>query len=215
MNKVILGTVAAAALAAASQAAFAADVNAPAFLSTQPPTFSWARLYIGADAGYGWATAPGLDAQGGVGGVQIGYNFQTGNFVFGIEGDGALADISQTLSGVAFGVPLSATFTNDTLVSLRGRFGLALSNVLFYATGGGGWGHGKITGTSLGVTVSGDAWHSGWSGGGGIEWAIKPDWSTKVEYIHYGFGSASYFGVANSGKIDVDTVKIGINYLFR
>jgi outer membrane immunogenic protein len=214
MNRAILGTVAAAALAVASQAAFAGDVNASAFLSTQTATFSWARLYIGAYAGYGWASAPGLDAQGGVGGVQIGYNFQTGNFVFGIEGDGALANISQTLSGIAFGVPLSATFTNDTLVSLRGRVGVALGNVLFYATGGGGGGHGKITGTSLGVTVLGDAWRSGWSGGGGIEWAIKPIGAPKSN-TYYGFGSASYFGVANSGKIDVDTVKIGINYLFR
>ena len=78
-----------------------------------------------------------------------------------------------------------------------------------------GWGHGKITGTALGVSVSGDAWHSGWSAGGGAEWAFLPNVSAKIEYIHYGFDSATYFGVVNSGKIDVDTVKVGLNYLFR
>jgi hypothetical protein len=65
-----------------------------------------------------------------------------GSFVLGLEGYGAWADISQTVNGgFVFGLPVSVTFQNDTLASLRARFGVTANKVLFYATGGGGWGH--------------------------------------------------------------------------
>jgi methyl coenzyme M reductase beta subunit len=58
---------------------------------------------------------------------------------------------------------------------------VTVNNVLLYATGGGGWMHGKVALAALGVSFSGDAWHSGWSAGGGAEWAFLPNWSAKVE----------------------------------
>jgi outer membrane immunogenic protein len=97
------------------------------------------------------------------------------------------------------------------LASLRGRFGIAFNNLLFYGTAGGGWGHDRIT--ALGVSA--EAWHTGWSAGGGFEYGFLPNWSIKVEYLHYGLGRATYFGNLNPGTIDVETFKVGVNFLFR
>jgi outer membrane immunogenic protein len=215
MKKPVLASIAIGALSALAQPVSAADF--PEFLRLSSPAgFSWTGLYLGAHGGYGWTKSQGLDAKGGFGGGQGGFNYQMGAFVLGLEGDSAWADISQTVNGgLLFGLPVSVTFQDDTLASLRARFGVTANKVLFYATGGGAWGHGKITGTAFGVTLSGDAWHSGWSAGGGAEWAFLPNVSAKIEYIHYGFDSATYSGLVNSGKIDVDTVKVGLNYLFR
>ena len=162
MKKPILASIAIAVISALAQPVSAADF--PEFLRfSSPGGFSWTGLYLGAHGGYGWTTSQGLDAKGGFGGGQGGFNYQMGSFVLGLEGDGAWADISQSVNGLVFGVPLSVSFQNDALASLRARFGVTANKVLFYATGGGGWGHGKITGSALGVSGSGDAWHSGWS----------------------------------------------------
>ena len=70
-----------------------------------------------------------------------------------------------------------------------------------------------LTGFS-GQTVN----RTGWTAGAGIEYAFQPNWSAKVEYLHYGLSSATYFGSLggiDSGKVGVDTIKIGINYLFH
>ena len=179
--------------------------------------FTWTGPYAGAFGGYGWSTSGGLDAKGGFGGGQIGYNFQTGSLVLGIEGDIAGGDISQTAQAVnVFGIPFTTAFTNDALASLRARAGLAYNTWLFYGTAGGGWGHDKISGNLLGgVPFSSEGWLSGWSAGAGVEWSFAPNWSTKFEYLHYGLGTPNSFGTVPSGKVDIDTLKIGINYLFR
>ena len=89
------------------------------------------------------------------------------------------------------------------------------SPLLVYGTAGEGWGHGRVTGTAFGLSASGQAWQSGWSAGGAIEYAFMPTWSIKLEYLHYGLGNATYAGVLNTGNIDLETVKVGINYLFH
>jgi outer membrane immunogenic protein len=211
MKKLALGFVAVASLA---NAVAAADLPAKAPPMTVAP-FTWTGFYGGVHGGYGWSTSQGLDAKGGFGGGQIGYNYQTGSFVLGIEGDIAGSDISQTVNGTVMGIPFTTAFTNDTLASLRGRAGIAYNSWLLYGTVGGGWGHDKISGNLGGLPFSSNAWQSGWSAGGGVEWAVTPNWSTKFEYLHYGLGSANFFGTVPSGKVDIDTVKIGINYLFR
>jgi len=187
-------------------------VKAPPVMVTP---FTWTGFYAGAQGGYGWSTSHGLDAKGGFGGGQIGYNYQTGTFVLGIEGDIAGSGISQTVNGAVLAIPFTTAFTNDTLASARGRAGIAHNNWLFYGTAGGGWGHDKISVTVGGLTASSNAWQSGWSAGGGLEWAFAPNWSTKLEYLHYGLGSANSFGTLPPGKTDINTFKLGINYLFR
>jgi len=212
MKKLALGLITVVSLTNAVAAADLA-VKAPPMMVAP---FTWTGFYAGAHGGYGWSTSQGLDARGGFGGAQLGYNYQTGSFVLGIEGDIAASGISQTVNGTTvLGIPFTAAFTNDTLASLRGRAGIAYNTWLFYGTAGGGWGHDKISVNTGGSPFSSDAWRSGWSAGAGIEWAFAPNWSTKFEYLHYGLGSANFFGTLPPGKTDIDTVKIGINYLFR
>lgn len=211
MRKLAIASIAAASL---TNVAAAADLPpAPPPMMVVP--FTWTGAYAGAHGGFGWTTSGGLDAKGGFGGGQIGYNVQTGTLVLGIEGDIAGGDISQTVNGTMFGLPFTTAFTNDALASIRGRAGLAYNTWLFYGTVGGGWAHNKITGNIGSVPFSSDAWLSGWSAGAGMEWALAPNWSAKFEYLHYGLGTANSFGTVPSGKIDIDTLKIGINYLFR
>ena len=205
-----------AAIASLSGAAAAADLptKAPPAAPTFLP-FTWTGAYAGASGGYGWTTSGGLDATGGLGGGQIGYNVQTGSLVLGIEGDIAGAGISQTVNGSIGIIPFTTAFTTDTLASLHGRAGLAYNSWLFYGTVGAGWAHDKTSANIAGAPFSGNQWLSGWTAGAGLEWAFAPNWSTKFEYQHYGLGTANSFGTVPAGKVDIDTLKIGINYLFR
>src|SRR6266446_51343 len=192
--------------------AFAADVGtkAPAYRAPPlAPVFSWTGFYVGVHGGYGWSSNDGLDLKGGFGGGQVGYNYQMNNFVWGIEGDIAGADISETDN---FGFA-SVKVSFDTLASLRGRFGVAYGNALFYGTAGGGWGNFKVSVSSPFFSASDSVTLSGWTAGAGIEYAFMPNWSAKVEYLHYGFGSESFVDVP-TGDFGVDTIKAGINYRF-
>jgi outer membrane immunogenic protein len=206
------------AIASLTGAAAAADlpVKAPPPAAPLYLPFTWTGAYAGASGGYGWTSSGGLDANGGFGGGQIGYNFQTGNIVVGVEGDIAGGSISQTVNGTVNGFPFTTAFTNDALASLRGRAGFAYNNWLFFGTAGGGWGHDKISGAIAGAPpFSSNQWLSGWTAGAGVEWSFAPNWSTKFEYLHYGLGTPNSFGTVPTGKVDIDTLKIGINYLFR
>src|SRR5262245_20747039 len=120
--------------------ALAADLGRPPPLKAAPlvPVFSWTGLYLGVHGGYGWSSSDGLDLKGGFGGGQVGYKYQINNFVLGIEGDIAWADISQIVNGIdpITLLPLSATIKFDTLASLRGRLGVAFGTTLIYGTGG-------------------------------------------------------------------------------
>jgi outer membrane immunogenic protein len=202
------------AIASLTNAVAAADLGVKAPPATAILPFTWSGPYAGAYGAYGWTTSGGLDATGGFGGGQIGYNFQTGMIVLGVEGDIAGGDISQTV-GNSFGIPFTTAFTNDTLASLRGRAGLAYNTWLFYGTVGGGWAHDKISGNLGGLPFSNEGWLSGWTAGAGVEWSFAPNWSTKLEYLHYGLGTPNTFGTVPSSKLDIGTLKIGINYLFR
>jgi outer membrane immunogenic protein len=208
-------------LASLTGAAAAADLPVKAPLAPAAPLylpFTWTGAYAGASGGYGWTTSGGLDATGGFGGGQIGYNVQTGNIVVGVEGDIAGSGISQTANGTFInGFPFTTAFTTDALASVRGRAGLAYNNWLFFGTAGGGWAHDKlsVTGNIAGAPFSSNQWLSGWTAGAGVEWSFAPNWSTKFEYLHYGLSTPNSIGTLPTGKVDIDTLKIGINYLFR
>ena len=200
-----------------------ADLSRPPPYKAPPPpppapVFTWTGFYIGAHGGYGWSHMPNiLDVKGtgGFGGGQVGYNYQVNSFlVLGVEGDFAGADISasQTMFGI------TGQFSNKALASARGRLGVAFGNALFYGTGGGGWVDSKLSASSLGLTVSDSRWLSGWTAGGGLEYAFTPNWSAKVEYLRYQLSNQTLTigGLlpVSSGKIDIDTAKAGVNYHF-
>jgi outer membrane immunogenic protein len=185
-------------------------VKAP--VAYAPPAPNWNGFYIGVMGGYGSGDlrtdAFGRERiEGGFIGGTAGYNFQAPGsmWVFGIEGDGAAANIRTDNAGVGAGVGRL-----DAFGTVRGRVGVAFSNVLFYGTGGLAIGniHNSFAGFSESQT------HLGYAAGAGIEYAFSPNWSAKVEYMYMDFGRENH-GAFGDARADVHTIKGGINYRFN
>lgn len=219
-----------------SASASAADLSVRTY-SKAPvivdPAYNWTGFYIGVNGGGGWGRTDfqfsngtpnaNHDLSGGFAGGQIGYNWQAGPWVFGLEADGDWANLSG--SALCPNPAFACASNVRDLASFRGRVGYAVNNVLFYGTGGAGYANAHYTTLSGGVpaaTTTGvfndDRW--GYAAGAGIEYGFAPNWSAKVEYMHYGFGTdtapVGTLGVFFTAalRLNVDTVKAGINYRF-
>jgi outer membrane immunogenic protein len=217
-----------------SQAAQAADMRMP--MKAAPPPivtiYNWTGFYIGVNGGYGGDRmdydftllgVPGnasLTSGGGFGGGQIGYNFQAGAWVFGIEADIQASDINGDVS-VGIG-PLAASAGSkiDYFGTVRGRLGYAWDRILLYATGGYAYAHVDssfaVTAAPLLVAAgSADTSHNGWVVGAGLEYAMTQNWTFKTEYQYLEWESKSLFG---AGALNVEptahTVRGGVNYKF-
>ena len=226
-----------AAAAFATTSAMAADLpsrkDAPVY-APPPPAFSWTGLYVGVNIGGGWmnnfnrngwgttfngvvwvptpAVAGGSSGGGVVGGVQAGYNFQlTPMFVIGLETDFQGTSIKGgNGGGLGFG---GVTRSVDDFGTVRGRVGVTLpgwSQLLVYGTGGFAYGDIRLNHGWLG-NLHGSA--IGWSAGGGLEYAILPNWSVKAEYLYTNLGTDTWGG-ANRAEhhVQVQTVRAGVNY---
>lgn len=217
--------------AAAGSSAWAADLpvyKAPPVV----PAFSWTGFYIGANVGYGWArgqswntingvtTTSSGKMNGVVGGGQLGYNWQTGNFVLGVEVDGQGSDSHQTFSFVVRpGIVATRTNKIPWFATARGRVGWAFADRwMVYATGGGGWLDFK---SDLAVPTLGnytfEKTHAAWVVGAGIEQAFAQNWSWKVEYLHMDTGRflAESNGIVHTDlRLKDNIVRGGINYHF-
>ena len=189
------------------------------------------------------------DGEGWLGGGQIGFNYQfLGQWVAGIELDIDAANITSSTSACFTGlIGISACGTRDTEVkdfgTVRGRLGYAINNVLVYGTGGWAWAHGRNTTqiTCIGPGCPGtsalpptspepanvDINPSGWTAGGGVEWAFLPSWTLRAEYLHLQFDgvtedrnkSGFFQGLTItthvSSNVGIDFVRAGINYHFN
>jgi outer membrane immunogenic protein len=225
MKKFLLATVASTALvssASAADLAARAYTKAPAIAAA---AYNWSGFYVGVMGGYGWSDdvtvtgvdVTGADIKGGFGGGTIGFNYQApgSQFVFGVEADAAWADLShsETILGLGTGRQQINSFG-----SVTGRVGIAVDTLLLYAKGGYAWANNEFSLTALGLTLSDTQFHSGWTVGGGAEWAFAGPWSAKAEYMFARYDSENYFGgIAPPGVgfgMDVHTVKAGINYRF-
>jgi outer membrane immunogenic protein len=227
MKTLILASGALIAIAAASPAS-AADLPArmPAYKAPiAPVAFSWTGCYIGAHIGGGfgekrWSNAgvefANHNTDGFLGGGQIGCNYQTGQFVFGVEGDASWADLTGSSNDV-FDAGTTEHSKVDFLGTLTGRAGIAYDRALFYVKGGGAWAHDKFRAEDAFTTITADQTRWGWTVGAGIEYAFAPNWSAKVEYDFMDFGKKSvtfdFGGVADIDQ-QVHAVKVGVNYKF-
>ena len=201
MRRILLSAAAVAILAGTPAIAADMPVKAP-----REAYFNWTGFYLGIDGGYGWGqhdrvTASGFandyNSKGWLVGGHAGYQFQAGHFVLGVEGDVHGADIKGDDAGVG-------GTTDETrarvLASLRGRLGLAYHHFLLYGTAGIAWGdmrHTNSSGSTIVPTVETSHGETGWTVGGGVQWAVTPHWSIGAEYRHYDLGS--YF--ANPGGV--------------
>jgi outer membrane immunogenic protein len=192
-----------------------------------PPAFSWTGLYIGANAGYGWGTnnivVPTIEnsgrLDGHLGGLQIGYNYQVGNIVLGIEADGQFTG-ARASSYLEDNAGNELYYKNDKLpwfATVRGRAGYALDSWLFYVTGGGAFGEFKSEVRIAGVGE--ETWkqtRAGWTAGLGVENAFSSHWSWKFEYLYLDLGkaSATVLGLPATADVRFNVVRGGINYRF-
>jgi outer membrane immunogenic protein len=224
MKKLLLAGAAIFALCSASAMAADVPVKMPYKAAPAAPVFNWSGFYVGGNVGYGWAskdwnTGPiSMDPKGVVGGGQIGVNWQSGVWVFGIEGAGDWADLRNTTScpNPAFNCRSKV----DGLASVTGRIGYAWNTALLYVKGGGGWSFDKydvhLAATGA-FTAAGSETRGGWTVGVGYEYAFSPNWSARIEYDYYGFGSRTLtFTDASLVRIreNVQTVTVGLNYKF-
>jgi opacity protein-like surface antigen len=193
--------------------------------------YDWTGPYVGASAGSTWGRThfalqgdtADPDYAGYLAGGQAGYNFQAGRFVWGVEGD---AGFSNARGGKACSSqPLLYTCLDEVgaLGSLTARFGYTWGRALFYAKGG--WAFGEVSaGTRLNgvppgglIPASSTNWESGWTVGGGMEFALTNRWSAKAEYMHYEFPQDTVRmaqNITSNATTSGDTVRIGVNYHF-
>jgi outer membrane immunogenic protein len=187
------------------------------------------------------------NAIGFLGGGQIGYNYQFNNFVVGVETDfqgAAMTGASRGVGASIFGVTpfLWTRQTIDWFGTVRGRIGYAFSpSLLLYGTGGFAYGQGS---SNL-EFVNSDGFFArdglttnaltGWTAGGGVEWAFAPAWSLKLEYLYVHLGrnrpfwqgvytpdgslsgalGDTAFAISQVGASNrFHTIKFGLNYHF-
>ena len=228
MKKLLLATVALSALAGSALAAdlpYRGAAPAPAFVAV--PVFTWSGMYVGVNAGYGFAgdgnittsgntpvTVGNVNAgfrpatvknerEGFVGGGQIGYNYQIGSLVLGVETDIQYTDLEKStnfLSGR--GDPAAFKSSMDYLGTVRGRIGYAMDRWMIYATGG--LAYAEVTNSAVFNNFAAPAQvqflgsrsgtETGYAVGGGVEYAM-PTFNFggsaatfKVEYLYYNLG---------------------------
>ena len=247
MKKILLAAVGLIGLGMAP--AVAADLAARPYTKAPPmvaPIYNWGGFYIGLNGGGASArkcwdinnflgvivpsTREGChDATGGLVGGQVGYRWQSANWVFGLEAQGDWANLKG--SNATLLIAPFTLFTNNSKVDAIGLFtgqvGYAWNNVLWYVKGGAAVTHDKYYGQVVGVTVD-NASETRWGGtvGTGIEIGFAPGWSVAIEYDHLFMGSHSDtfnfvppFGAIvsrNDGiRQDIDMVTARVNYTFN
>ncbi len=215
MNKFLLSSVAAIGLLAAG-AASAADLpsrKGPVAAPVYVPVFTWTGFYVGANAGYAWgnvnangfANVGNLD--GFVGGGQVGYNCQIGQFVVGAEADFQGADLS---SGNNLGLVGVKT---EYFGTVRARLGFAVDRFLPYVTGG--WAYGNVKTSIPALAFSSDRSHTGgWTVGGGVEYAFTNNIVAGVEYLYVDLGEKNVLNSGTKVGTDFSVVRARLSYKF-
>jgi outer membrane immunogenic protein len=248
MKKLIIGCAVLAACTAGPAIGADLPVEAPAYVERPAAIglLNWTGFYVGANLGYarGFASpdimvrgvplfALTQSMNGVLGGVQAGANWQTGNGVFGIEGDfqGTSQSASSSMTvvdttGAINNIPgaIVTALTSNKISSfgtLRGRIGIAAGRSLFYVTGGGAFWNwsSNLTVTGLG-TASLSHFQPGGAIGGGIDVAITDAWTIRGEYLYLQSSMisdtpfAARADVVVNSRIRDNVFRVAVNYMF-
>jgi outer membrane immunogenic protein len=192
MNRFVYVCAGAVALAGLVGPAAAADLSRPIYTKAPPmaaPYYNWTGFYLGINGGGGWGSSSwdstgSFDTSGGLVGGTIGYNWQTGPWVLGLEGDIDWANIKGT-TNVPGCLGGGCQSENTWLGTTRGRVGYAFDRFLPYVTGGVAFG--GVDATHPGATGVSST-QVGWTAGAGFEFAVVNNVTAKVEYLHYDLG---------------------------
>jgi outer membrane immunogenic protein len=228
MKRLVLASTSALAIVAMMGAANAADMarrhrmptKAPAYVE---PFYNWTGFYAGINGGYGfgnseWSAPAGttsFDINGGLVGGTLGYNYQMGRVVLGVEGDVDWNGITGSTSSVPCLGTSCETDTNSWLATVRGRAGYAFDRIMPYITAGGAFGDVKMNAVGIGSQTD---TRVGWTAGAGVEFALSGPWTAKVEYLYVDLGDktcgAAICGTSTNVDYTSNLVRAGINYRF-
>jgi outer membrane immunogenic protein len=244
MKKILAGAAALLGTAVSAQAADMA-VKTPYLKAPVAMVYDWTGFYIGVNAGVGIGRdytrlaipagpsfeASYLNPQGGLGGGQIGYNWQVpnsffGGLVFGVEADiqgTGMRDNYTCLLGCTLPGGPASQFNQklDWFGTVRGRVGIATGPVLTYVTAGWAYGNVKTTLTETIGTTGAFATsqnRGGWTWGSGIEASLGGNWTGKIEYLWFTLGDRidafTLNGVPQAMSTDIreQIFRVGLNY---
>ena len=226
------------------------------------PPFSWTGFYVGATAGGIWGsgsstvsanylgntlasayipTSLGSGTSGWEAGGEVGYNYQMGSAVVGVEDDLEWVTNSKsvTYSGATLPAPIGGNLTTTASARLnwlgttRLRLGFTPTpdqHLLLYATGGLAYGGGSA---SVNATDGAYSWYGsrgstqiGWTIGAGAEYALTNNWTIKAEYLYYDLSSYTYSttpagpaagsNLVYTAKVNPtgSMARLGVNYKF-
>jgi outer membrane immunogenic protein len=208
------------------------------------PAFSWTGCYVGAHVGGGMMSnteGSSQNGKGGLAGGQGGCNYQDGNWVFGIEGEGYWSGIRTTNANSSIpnvfspnnSSSFNGTTSNNNDFTIAARAGITFDRTLIYGKGGWAWGAFKTSsidvccgvGTSTTTTTAMSGTLDGFLVGAGIEHALTRNWTVKFEYNFIAFGAKELSATecrlsvcavtgTNSLSANKQVFKVGANYLF-
>jgi outer membrane immunogenic protein len=226
MKRILLASAAFVAAFSLVGGASAADLQRPimpkAPIAAPLPIYNWTGFYIGINGGGGFGTggidtpvgSTSFDTSGGLVGGTLGYNLQTGPWVWGLEGD---IDWTNLRGSTGSAVCVGCGISNSWLATVRGRLGYAMNRFMPYITGGLAVGDVKLT--VPGFAGTSDT-RVGWTIGGGAEFALIGNWTAKAEYLYVDLGSTDCSvgscGLPGpiSGSFHSHIVRAGLNYRF-
>jgi outer membrane immunogenic protein len=208
MKKILLSTVSLFALASAAGAA-----DMPLKAAPLPVAPTWAGFYLGIQGGvadhrgsikdldnfaFGGTATYSTSKTGGIFGANAGYNFQSGNLVYGVEADWNWIGAKATATVAPSILPVTTSFDVRWLATARARLGLAADATLFYVTGGAAFGQvdNNVTvfnplGTTIRGTFSQNTTKVGWTVGGGVEHMFGPHWTARAEVSYVDLGRST------------------------
>jgi outer membrane immunogenic protein len=252
MKRTLIAGAAFASLLAAT-GAFAADLPVYSKAPAVAAVYDWTGFYIGTNLGYSWGrgstdgsvtgtqtvatvgagtvTTPlaalpligRADVNGFIGGGQLGYNWQRGAWLLGLESDIQFSSERGSGDVCATACPAGFVFTRDYKLdwfgTARGRVGfLPADRLLLYVTGG--LAYGGFSGSSWTLPLDIGTWsHTsvGWTVGGGVEAALGNNWSVKFEYLYMDLDHAGGSSATNTTATTVraTTTTTTLAYLFN
>jgi outer membrane immunogenic protein len=207
-------------LFAAAGGAFAADavVYEPAPVAPADSVFIWTGGYVGIQGGYGWADADfsvpdfgfngNIDPDSGFVGGLVGFNYQSGSFVGGIEADVNYSGLNDDFSVLGEDVDAEINWFG----SIRGRAGFAFDRTLVFGTAGVAFAGADVDTDNF----SNDSTSfTGWTVGAGVEHAFIDNWTVRAEYRYYDFGNEDIdLDTPVDGDFTMNTVSVGVAYKF-
>ena len=219
MRRVLLASSGFLAMAAGLLPASGADLPRRTQMPAKAPAYyqqayNWSGPYIGINGGYGWGgssvSAPfatgSFDISGGLAGGTLGYNWQSGQAVFGLEGDLDWTNIKGTATCGA----TTCQTRNSWLGTARGRLGYAADRIMPFVSGGLAFGDIRNTVAGAGDNTSSK---TGWTLGGGVEAALSGPWTAKLEYLYVDLGRGGSVTGADA-SLHGNIVRAGLNYRF-